>query len=67
MTIQTIELHGKRHVILSERDFIEMQRKLTESGASTQPPVSPAPRFREVVPPRVGGTPASEILIQDRG
>lgn len=67
MTIQTVELCGERYVILPEREFLELQRKIPGSQAVEEGPSVPvAGRFREVVPVRVGGIPASELLIQDR-
>lgn len=71
MTIQTIELSGERYVILPEQEFLELQQKLAASpGTNAQSPGhsrahGPA-RFRDVVPLRVGGVPASQLLIQDR-
>ena len=36
------------------------------TGQPPQAPINDRPQFREVTPLRVSGTPASEILIQDR-
>ncbi len=67
MTIQTIEIHGERYVVLLERDFLALRANAPVSSTAQPPPPANGPaRFREVVPLRVGGTPASEILIQDR-
>lgn len=67
MTIQHIELRGERYVIVPEREFLELQRRLPESqtpdAVSTGRSATP---FREVTPLKVGGAPASEMLIQDR-
>ncbi|MEX2174983.1 MAG: hypothetical protein WD872_11520 [Pirellulaceae bacterium] len=65
MTVQTVELAGERYVILREREFLELRDRVPAPSplASVSPPV---PAFREVIPLRVGGTPASELLIQDR-
>jgi hypothetical protein len=65
MTIQTVELCGERYVILPEREFLELQRKVPATAA-IEPTLSPDGGFREVVPLRVGGIPASELLIRDR-
>ena len=62
MTIQTVELHGERYVILPEREFLEMQGKLPAS----QSPQGRPSKFREVTPLKVSGIPASELLIRDR-
>lgn len=65
MNIQTIELHGVRYVILPEREFQELQRSLS-ADASNSAEVPASGRFREVVPLKVDGIPASELLISDR-
>lgn len=73
MAIQTIELSGQRYVILPEREFLELRaRRPTEVPAESSAVSSPAPhagggaKFREVVPLRVGGVAASELLMRDR-
>jgi hypothetical protein len=55
---------GERYVVLQERDFLELQQaapvnegKLSEAAAE---------KFREVIPVKTGGMPASEMLIRDR-
>jgi hypothetical protein len=66
MTIQTIQIGGERYVLLLERDFLALQRHpRTEAAESPSPQVN-GPRFREVTPLPVEGTPASEILLRDR-
>ena len=66
MTIQTIELAGRRFVILPEEEFRELQHSLKAAKADNLEPVSPKPRFAPVHPLKVSGIPASEMLIQDR-
>jgi hypothetical protein len=67
MSIQHIQLRGERYVILPEEEFLELQRHRPESEAA-QPSASrsSAHAFHEVVPLKVGGVPASELLIRDR-
>jgi hypothetical protein len=65
MTIQTVELSGKRYVILPEREFLELQKRV-RATTSTETQSSMAGGFREVVPLCVDGIAASELLIQDR-
>lgn len=67
MSIQTIEIHGERFVILSERDFLAIQ-SLKDPMSSVEPQLSGnhQARFREVEPLKLEGTPASELLLQDR-
>jgi hypothetical protein len=67
MTIQHVELRGERYVILPEREYLELQQRLHASSATRD--AAPPPtvgRFRKVVPLKVGGVPASQMLIQDR-
>jgi hypothetical protein len=64
MTIQTVELRGERYVILPEREFLELQKQIP--AENRRAPQVTSGGFREVVPVRVGGLPASEMLIQDR-
>ena len=67
MTIQHIELRGERYVILPEREFLELQRRLPESQAAQMAASDRnAAPFRDVVPLKMGGVPASKMLIQDR-
>lgn len=67
MTIQTIEIRGERFVIISEHDFLLLQSRTAEPRLMRAPNApEAAPRFREITPLPVSGTPASEILIQDR-
>jgi hypothetical protein len=67
MTIQTVELHGERYVIMSEREFMEMRHKLAEApSAKPDSPGSDKARFREVAPLKTSGVPVSELLIRDR-
>ncbi len=65
MAIQTVELQGERYVILPEREFLELQQKFP-NVSSTEAPLPANGQFREVVPVRVGGISASELLMQDR-
>lgn len=65
MVIQTIEIHGERFVILPEREFLALRPNAVSPPAAPAP-VNGAARFREVVPMRVEGTPASELLLRDR-
>ncbi len=63
MTFQTIEIAGQRLVILPEEEF----RKLHQSTVSNEPAMnSEKAKFAVVQPLKVGGQPASEMLIQDR-
>jgi len=67
MTIQHIELRGEHYVIVSERDFLELQQQRSQAPVRLPAkPATAAPRFREVVPLPVPGMPASAMLIQDR-
>jgi len=67
MTIQHIELRGERYVILPEREFLELQQRVSTSPAAPDAVTeSSKPRFREITPLPVGGPPASEMRIQDR-
>jgi hypothetical protein len=67
MAIQTVELRGEGYVIIPERDFLEIQRnQLASQNPEALLPFIVQSRFREVVPLRVVGNPASELLIQDR-
>jgi hypothetical protein len=66
MTIQTIEIHGERYVLLSERDFLTLTRNQAPTAGIAPRPENGQSPFREVVPLRVGGTPASELLLKDR-
>ena len=66
MTIQTIEIHGERYVVLLEKDFLALQASRMTSTAPATPPANAPGKFRDVAPLRVSGTPASEILLQDR-
>jgi hypothetical protein len=66
MTIQTVELAGRRFVIISEEDF---QRLWKSAGSGGLPRPEGPPRrgqFAAVKPLKVSGIPASELLIQDR-
>jgi hypothetical protein len=65
MTLQTVELLGERYVILREKEFLELQQK-AQRAASVEPNPLTSGEFRHVVPLRVGGVPASELLIRDR-
>ena len=65
MTIQTIELCGERYVILPEREFLELQKKISAPPSTESKPLAGG-GFPEVIPLNVGGVPASELLIQDR-
>jgi hypothetical protein len=65
MTLQTVELHGERYVIVRESDFLELQQK-AQAATSIEPKPLTGAGFRHVVPLRVGGDPASELLIRDR-
>jgi hypothetical protein len=56
MPIQTVELSGERYVILSEKEFLEIQQKVPAS--SVPEPLSSSQRearYRDVIPLRVGG------------
>lgn len=65
MTVQTVELAGRRFVILPEEDFQKLER---EAHPSSSAPVAakPRPNFAAVTPLKVPGIPASELLIRDR-
>ena len=65
MSIQTIEIHGERFVILSERDFLAIQANSDPTSSSLNAGNGEL-RYREVVPLQFEGTPASELLLQDR-
>ena len=66
MTIQTVELAGRRFVIIPEDEF----QKLTKDAGtndSGQPQRTRQPsQFAQVTPLKIAGIPASELLIQDR-
>jgi hypothetical protein len=65
MDVQTIELAGRRFVVLPEEDFQSLRRL---AGSVESDPGAPCsrPKFATVVPLNVGGVPASEMLLQDR-
>ena len=66
MTVQTIEIVGRRFVLLSEEEFRELERRAagTESAASALE--APRQRFADVTPFVVSGESASEMLIRER-
>jgi len=66
MTVQTIEIHGERYVLLSERDFLALKGNASSSPQQDSQDANGASRFREVTPVEAPGTPASEILLRDR-
>jgi hypothetical protein len=65
MTLQTVELQGERYVILREKEFLELEQS-AHATTPAEPAHSSGGPFREVIPLRLGGVPASELLIQDR-
>jgi hypothetical protein len=65
MTLQTVELLGERYVILREKEFRELEQRARSIRPAESNP-KPGGHFREVTPLKVGGVPASELLIQDR-
>lgn len=62
MSIQMIELDGRRYVIIPERDFLSLK----DGGQPA--PVAPASmgKFKEVVPLVIRGETASEMLLRER-
>lgn len=66
MTVQTIEIHGERYVLLSERDFLALQSKSTSPSQLADRGTNGSSRFRDVTPVELPGTPASDILLRDQ-
>lgn len=65
MTIQTVELAGQRFVILSEPEFRELERRLSQQAGA--PPLPPSPsQFDPVTPFEVPGESASDMLVRER-
>ena len=62
MAIQTVEIHGERFVLIPEREFLALQSQIP----TALPTRVDSKRFRDITPLRVGGVPASDLLIQDR-
>ena len=66
MTIQTVEIAGRRYVIIPEGEFQKLAQK---SGAGDRAEARGVPRrrrFAPFTPLKASGIPASEVLIQDR-
>jgi hypothetical protein len=66
MTVQTIELAGHRFVILPEEEFQQLKKDAEAAPSSAVSIADRRPAFARVTPLSVGGTPASEMLLQDR-
>ena len=66
MTIQTIELAGRRFVILPEEEFQQLARDARSDNSVGPEKVRLRSKFARVTPLKVSGIPASELLIQDR-
>jgi hypothetical protein len=66
MDVQTIELAGRRFVILPEEEFRILQQKAQSLPLAVSVPSPTKAKFASVQPLKVSGIPASEMLIQDR-
>jgi hypothetical protein len=66
MAVQTVEISGRRFVLLPEDEFRELERKASQATSQTTRARSPRPRFADVTPFVIRGESASDMLIRER-
>ena len=64
MNVQTIEIVGRRFVLVPEEQFRELEQNARV--ARDLPAAQPRRRFADVIPFEVSGESASEMLVRER-